>query len=132
MGLKRFFNKKIGARKWFVAVAALSLAGVVSAAAVAIPNLFPFLDPTGFVSTYNTTGPIQQNGAFFQSLGTNGRSCSTCHIAASQGLPANFILPGGLDGDILGERLICGLVRRIIGVRSHARVGQHPGTREGG
>jgi cytochrome c peroxidase len=26
-------------------------------------------------------GPTNTNGAFFQSLGTNGRSCSTCHVA---------------------------------------------------
>ena len=104
MGFKRLFaSSKMGARKWVVAVAALGFAGVVSAAAVAIPNLFPFLDPTGFVSTYNTTGPIQQNGAFFQSLGTNGRSCSTCHIAANamglslQNVQARYLLTAGRD-----------------------------------
>jgi hypothetical protein len=38
-------------------------------------------DPTGVIETLSTTGPIKTTGAFFQSLGTNGRSCSTCHIA---------------------------------------------------
>ena len=67
MGLNRIFaGKKLGARKWVVGFAALSLAGVVSAAVVTIPNLFPFLDATGFVSTYNTHGAIQESGAFFQ------------------------------------------------------------------
>jgi len=54
----------------------------VASAAIFIPNLFPFRDPTGFVSTYNATGPILENNPFFQSLGTNGRACSTCHLAS--------------------------------------------------
>ncbi len=48
----------------------------------AIGNLQPFLDPTGFVATYNASGNINTRGAFFQSLGTNGRSCATCHVAS--------------------------------------------------
>ena len=38
-------------------------------------------DPTGALQTINVNGPTNTNGAFFQSLGTNGRSCSTCHVA---------------------------------------------------
>ncbi|HEX5228070.1 MAG TPA: hypothetical protein VFW44_10185 [Bryobacteraceae bacterium] len=38
-----------------------------------------FIDPTGVVKTYNQNGNIDLTGPFFQSLGTNGRSCSTCH-----------------------------------------------------
>jgi cytochrome c peroxidase len=67
-------------RKWIFVAGLLGLAAVASAAI--IPNLFPFLDPTGLISTYNTAGPIDQSGPFFQSLGTNGRSCSTCHLAS--------------------------------------------------
>ena len=36
-------------------------------------------DPTGWMSTLNIHGPIDRSGPFFQSLGTNGRSCATCH-----------------------------------------------------
>lgn len=36
-------------------------------------------DPTGWISTLNIHGPIDRSGPFFQSLGTNGRSCATCH-----------------------------------------------------
>lgn len=39
------------------------------------------IDPTGFIGTYKIDGPIDQRNEFFQSLGTNGRSCSTCHVA---------------------------------------------------
>lgn len=42
---------------------------------------FPgLLDPTGTVRTYADGGPIDTSGAFFQSLGTNGRTCATCHV----------------------------------------------------
>ena len=49
---------------------------------VTIPNLQPFTDATGTVSTYTTAGVIDESTAFFQSLGTNGRTCFTCHQAA--------------------------------------------------
>src|SRR5579871_1236201 len=46
-----------------------------------IPNLQPFEDETGAVATYNTAGNIHKDNPFFQSLGTNGRTCETCHQA---------------------------------------------------
>jgi cytochrome c peroxidase len=58
----------------FVSVAAI-------AAVVVIPNLKHFQDKTGAVATFNTGGDIHENNAFFQSLGTNGRTCGTCHQA---------------------------------------------------
>ncbi len=51
------------------------------AASIVIPNLKHFQDKTGAVATYNTGGDINEGNPFFQSLGTNGRSCSTCHQA---------------------------------------------------
>ncbi len=39
-------------------------------------------DPTGFEATYNTASPIDKTNPFFLSLGTNGRSCSTCHLSS--------------------------------------------------
>jgi hypothetical protein len=45
-----------------------------------IPNGTFFLNPTGESETYSTVGGgIDLTGPFFQSLGTNGRSCGTCH-----------------------------------------------------
>ena len=50
-------------------------------AAQALPNQFPLADPSGLIETYNVhEAPISLKGAFFQSIGTNGRSCSTCHL----------------------------------------------------
>jgi len=44
-----------------------------------VPNLAGFADPNGVVRTYSENGDIDLTGPFFQSLGTNGRSCGTCH-----------------------------------------------------
>lgn len=41
-----------------------------------------FADPTGVVVTVDVNGRFKKNGAFFQNLGTNGRTCETCHQAA--------------------------------------------------
>ena len=68
-----------------------------------IENLQPYLDATGFVATYNTNGNIDTTGPFFQSLGTNGRSCSTCHVASQAmsfsalGAQLRFIETRGTD-----------------------------------
>jgi hypothetical protein len=54
------------------------------AAAQSLPNLFPLRNASGFIETYNDGGgPIDLTGPFFQSLGTNGRSCSSCHRPAA-------------------------------------------------
>lgn len=40
-----------------------------------------FTNPTGRSSSFSTAGSIDLAGAFFQNLGTNGRTCNTCHLA---------------------------------------------------
>ncbi len=72
-----------GLRKRWVLAASTFLLTSVASAAILLPNLFPFVDPTGVVATYNTAGPIDESAKnpFFQALGTNGRSCGTCHLA---------------------------------------------------
>ncbi len=44
--------------------------------------LMVFANPTGLAATFNTAGPLDRTNPFFQSLGTNGRSCGTCHQAS--------------------------------------------------
>jgi cytochrome c peroxidase len=39
------------------------------------------VDPSGVLGIVNLNGRTRTDGPFFQSLGTNGRSCSTCHVA---------------------------------------------------
>jgi len=43
-----------------------------------LPNLLPIPNSSGFVATYSD-GAMYLDHAFFQSLGTNGRSCASCH-----------------------------------------------------
>ena len=38
-------------------------------------------DPSGVLGIINLNGPLRTDGPFFQSLGSNGRSCATCHVA---------------------------------------------------
>jgi hypothetical protein len=48
-----------------------------------LPNLFPFANASGLLETYNAgVKPIDLTGPFFQFLGTNGRSCASCHRPA--------------------------------------------------
>lgn len=68
-----------------------------------LPNMLPFPNPGGLAATYSTEGSIDLTGPFFQSLGTNGRSCGTCH-QASEGwtvtpgsIRARFDATGGTD-----------------------------------
>lgn len=68
-----------------------------------IPNLQPFSDPSGKIATYNTAGDIDTANPFFQSLGTNGRACVTCHqpsdafALSAAHARVRFDLSGGSD-----------------------------------
>jgi cytochrome c peroxidase len=92
---------RVGNRGWAVTAATLLLASGVLG--VVIPSLLPFPDATGLVSTFNANGPIDVSGLFFQSLGTNGRSCSTCHVVgnamglSTQNVQERFLRTGGSD-----------------------------------
>jgi hypothetical protein len=84
-----------GVRRGLALVVFLILVGAASAAV--IPNLLPFLDPSGFVATFNSAGKIDasEKNPFFENLGTNGRNCGTCHITANA---------MGLSTDTIQER----------------------------
>ena len=68
-------------------VSAIALAFVITGPVLAdpgrgsLPELRLSSDPRGTLATVNVNGPTRMNGAFFQSLGTNGRSCASCHVA---------------------------------------------------
>ena len=68
-----------------------------------VPNLAGFPDPSGVVRTYSQNGDIDLTGPFFQSLGTNGRSCGTCHqpgdamSVAAEHVQGRFDASAGLD-----------------------------------
>jgi processive rubber oxygenase RoxA-like protein len=65
--------------------------------------LAPFVNPTGVARTFSASGHADTDNPFFQSLGTNGRACITCHQPATGWTisPAEarqrFERTGGLD-----------------------------------
>jgi len=68
-----------------------------------IPNQQLFPNPNGTSSTQSIAGSIDLTGPFFQSLGTNGRTCGSCH-QPSDGMSVSadhaqerFITSDGLD-----------------------------------
>ncbi len=68
-----------------------------------MPDMVPFPNPSGYAATFSTSGSIDLDSPFFHSLGTNGRSCGSCH-RPSDGwtiTPAHirirFNLTGGTD-----------------------------------
>jgi cytochrome c peroxidase len=69
-----------------------------------LPSLFPFPNAEGILKTYNAGNrPINLTGPFFQALGTNGRSCASCHRPAqgwsisAEEVKLRFELTEGLD-----------------------------------
>jgi cytochrome c peroxidase len=103
-----------------------------------IANLQAFTNSNGTASTYTKAGSIDETGVFFQSLGTNGRTCATCHEAnqgmglSADNLQALFTSTSGTDplfnavdgancstvatGDAAGHSLILnnGLIRVAV------------------
>jgi cytochrome c peroxidase len=58
----------------------VALATVCTAApASSHPEVDLFPNSSGLLELINANGRTDRQGAFFQSLGTNGRSCATCH-----------------------------------------------------
>lgn len=69
-----------------------------------IPNGVFFPNPNGASQTYSTSGGgIDEMGPFFQSMGTNGRACATCHqpsdgmSVAAANVELRFFLTQGTD-----------------------------------
>lgn len=68
-----------------------------------VPDNTPFRNPSGFAATVNINGAIDLSNEFFQNLGTNGRSCSSCHrleegwSITPEGVQARFNATQGTD-----------------------------------
>ncbi|MEO7134371.1 MAG: hypothetical protein ABI024_09125, partial [Vicinamibacterales bacterium] len=74
-------NRRFQRRDLAVAIAALFLVSTSGAAGENsfLPDLLRFPNPAGFAATFSTVGKVDLTGPFFQSLGTNGRGCVSCH-----------------------------------------------------
>jgi cytochrome c peroxidase len=112
---------------------------------VMVPNLLPINDATGTFATFSSAGVTDESlRAFFQPLGSNGRSCATCHqfnqgqsisAAANQALfnsnaadplfdalnGANCPTAAAGDGNARSLLLKNGLIRASIGVAPNAQ-----------
>src|SRR5579864_5308438 len=68
-----------------------------------LPSIVAFRNASGAAATYSTKGSIDLTNPFFQVLGTNGRSCVTCHEPADgwtvtpPGIRARFEATAGTD-----------------------------------
>jgi cytochrome c peroxidase len=71
-------------RKWMCVAAGIAVATLGGAMLVAEDELtaLSFSDPDGRFTTITTGQSFDLNNPFFQSLGTNGRSCGSCHVAS--------------------------------------------------
>ena len=68
-----------------------------------IPTPLVLPDSSGWLSTISTTGSIDLSNPFFKSLGTNGRSCASCHLPTEawtitpQEVQLRFAITAGTD-----------------------------------
>src|SRR4029077_18178833 len=66
-------------------------------------NIMRFNNASGAAATFSIGGKIDLTGPFFQSMGTNGRACVTCHqpsvgwTVTPQDIQARFDATDGAD-----------------------------------
>jgi hypothetical protein len=90
------------APKLLVAALAASMPGLADDS-LRLPDMMPFPNPSGFAATFSPVGSIDLTGPFFQSLGTNGRACVSCHqpgdgwTVTPAHIQARFVATDGTD-----------------------------------
>lgn len=86
-----------------VSLFVISVGGLLVAAHAGPGAPQPAPNPTGIALTYTKKNRIDTTNPFFQSLGTNGRTCASCHVESSgwsltsPEIEARFIATDGLD-----------------------------------
>ena len=84
-------------------VAGTLAASGISTAGETDPHQLVSDDPTGQVRTFNVNGALDLDNPFFKDLGTNGRTCFSCHRPAQgwtitpESVQRRFIESRGLD-----------------------------------
>lgn len=100
-GKPGYLDTKTGLRI-AICFAVLLVSGAVAAANL-LPNLSPFSDGSGVIRTFSTNGALDLSNPFFQNLGSNGRTCATCHQPSDawsvtpSHIQARFMTSQGLD-----------------------------------
>ena len=86
-----------------VLLGAVTMPALAESSVDKLRNMFRSVNSHGIDATYSTAGYIDLNNPFFKSLGTNGRSCSTCHVPSEgwvitpKGVQARFEKTQGMD-----------------------------------
>jgi hypothetical protein len=86
-----------------VLLVAVPILAVAAIAQSRISNPIMSRNESGILSTYSNRGPIELTNAFFDSLGTNGRTCNTCHVSSdawtvsARGVRERFAKTKGTD-----------------------------------
>jgi hypothetical protein len=143
-GRIRSARNGVGQAPWLFVVGATG-ALMCASAAPAPDDVVLARDPTGVVATVSATGSFDTHNPFFRSLGSNGRSCGTCHLpseamsftpaharalyGASHGADPLFASVDGADcpeaaaNDRAAHRLILGhgLIRVAVAVPANAQ-----------
>jgi len=74
-----------------------------AASNVASPDPMTTRDPSGWLRSFTRSGGIDRGNTFFQPIGTNGRSCASCHVQSAawsmtpNEIRARFAATGGTD-----------------------------------
>src|SRR6185369_15279496 len=74
-----FGGRRIAWKVGLGLVILIAVSGTAIFAGSGVPTPLLTLDDSGILSTYTENHRINLDSAFFKSLGTNGRSCFTCH-----------------------------------------------------
>ena len=86
-----------------LAVFGLTVMAVAIYGGSTLPNPLVSVNDSGTAATFSTVGGIDLSNPFFQNLGTNGRTCNSCHVASTAWtvsppeIQARFRLTHGTD-----------------------------------
>jgi cytochrome c peroxidase len=81
----------------------LTIASTQGDAGSKVRNPLNTPNATGMLSTYDKNGGIDVSNPFFQNLGTNGRTCNSCHVSSEawtvtpEGIQTRFKSSDGTD-----------------------------------
>ncbi|MGE5325567.1 MAG: hypothetical protein ACM3NO_00900 [Deltaproteobacteria bacterium] len=81
--MDRHVSFKTSLTAWILILFSLAagLAGGMAFAASRV-GIELFSDPTGTLAVFSSNGALDSRNLFFHPLGTNGRSCASCHVAS--------------------------------------------------
>ena len=106
-------------------------AGAADGPGAFLPNMLPIPNASGLAATFSTQGRISLSGPFFQSLGTNGRACVSCHqpqagwTITPENVQLRFDLTRGTDPIFRTERRLELARGRRVDARRASRRLQH-------